>query len=40
MGNQAEIAQRPEVWRDETVPVVKRIVFISGGMGGNRQRDL
>ena len=34
MGNQAEIAQRPEVWRDETVPVVKRIVFISGGMGG------
>jgi acetoacetyl-CoA reductase len=34
MGNQAEIAQRPETWRDETVPLVQRIVFVSGGMGG------
>ncbi|MBV8031661.1 MAG: beta-ketoacyl-ACP reductase [Betaproteobacteria bacterium] len=34
MGNQAEIAQRPEAWRDETQPVVQRIAFISGGMGG------
>ena len=34
MGNQAEVAQRPEAWRDETQPVVSRIAFISGGMGG------
>ena len=34
MGNEAEVAQRPEVWRDETQPVVSRIAFISGGMGG------
>jgi acetoacetyl-CoA reductase len=34
MGNQAEVVQQPEVWRDEVVPVVKRIVFVSGGMGG------
>jgi len=32
MGNQADVA--PEAWRDETQPVVARIAFISGGMGG------
>src|SRR5688572_19517126 len=32
MGNQAEVAQ--EAWRDETQPVVSRIAFVSGGMGG------
>ena len=34
MGNQAEVIQRPEAWRDETLPVVSRIAFVSGGMGG------
>jgi acetoacetyl-CoA reductase len=34
MGNQAEVAQRPEAWRDESAPVVSRIAFVSGGMGG------
>jgi acetoacetyl-CoA reductase len=34
MGNQAEVAQRPEVWRDESAPVVARVAFVSGGMGG------
>ena len=34
MGNQAEVAQRPEAWRDETIPAVSRIAFVSGGMGG------
>jgi acetoacetyl-CoA reductase len=34
MGNQAEVAQRPEAWRDEAQPVVARIAFVSGGMGG------
>jgi acetoacetyl-CoA reductase len=34
MGNQADVVQRPEAWRDETQPVVSRIAFISGGMGG------
>jgi acetoacetyl-CoA reductase len=34
MGNEAEVAQRPETWRDETVPVTPRIAFVSGGMGG------
>src|SRR5258708_22743560 len=34
MGNQAEVAQRPETWRDESVPVTSRIAFVSGGMGG------
>ena len=34
MGNQAEVAQRPEAWRDESIPAVSRIVFVSGGMGG------
>ena len=32
MGNQAEVAQ--EAWRDESQPVVARIAFVSGGMGG------
>src|SRR6185503_11019204 len=30
----AEVVQQPETWRDETAPVVSRIVFVSGGMGG------
>jgi len=34
MGNQAEVAQRPEAWRDESAPAVSRIAFVSGGMGG------
>ena len=34
MGNQAEVAQRPEAWRDESIPAVSRIAFVSGGMGG------
>jgi len=34
MGNQAEVVQRPETWRDETAPIVARIAFVSGGMGG------
>ena len=34
MGNQADVIQRPEAWRDESSPVVSRIAFVSGGMGG------
>jgi acetoacetyl-CoA reductase len=34
MGNQAEVVQRPEVWRDAAAPVVQRVAFVSGGMGG------
>src|SRR5258706_10404843 len=34
MGNEAEVAQRPEAWRDESIPQVTRIAFVSGGMGG------
>jgi len=34
MGNQADVVQRPEAWRDDTQPVVSRIAFVSGGMGG------
>jgi len=34
MGNQAEVANRPEAWRDESIPAVARIAFVSGGMGG------
>ena len=34
MGKQAEVVQRPEAWRDESAPVVTRIAFVSGGMGG------
>jgi acetoacetyl-CoA reductase len=34
MGNQAEVAQRPESWRDESLPVTARIAFVTGGMGG------
>src|SRR3954454_22316806 len=30
----AEVVQQPEAWRDESLPVVQRIAFISGGMGG------
>jgi len=34
MGNQAEVVRNPETWRDESMPVVARVAFISGGMGG------
>jgi acetoacetyl-CoA reductase len=34
MGNQAEVVQSAEAWRDESMPVVARIAFVSGGMGG------
>jgi len=34
MGNQAEVAQQPEAWRDDSLPAVSRIAFVSGGMGG------
>jgi acetoacetyl-CoA reductase len=34
MGNQAEVVRRPEAWRDESLPAVTRIAFVSGGMGG------
>jgi acetoacetyl-CoA reductase len=34
MGNEAEVARRPEAWRDESIPAVTRIAFVSGGMGG------
>ena len=34
MGNQAEVTQQPEAWRDESLPAVTRIAFVSGGMGG------
>ena len=27
-------ASQEEAWRDETRPVIPRIVFVSGGMGG------
>ena len=29
-----EVVQQPEAWRDESLPVVSRIAFVSGGMGG------
>jgi acetoacetyl-CoA reductase len=29
-----EVVQQPETWRDASVPVVSRIAFVSGGMGG------
>jgi len=32
MGNQAEVAQRPE--SEDVIPAVSRIAFVSGGMGG------
>src|SRR5256885_14604643 len=38
MGKEGEVIDQPvaeqETWRDSAVPVVKRIVFVSGGMGG------
>jgi acetoacetyl-CoA reductase len=34
MGNQAEVVEQPEAWRDETLPAKTRIAFVSGGMGG------
>src|ERR1041384_2854588 len=30
----AEVVQQQEAWRDESLPVVQRIAFVSGGMGG------
>jgi acetoacetyl-CoA reductase len=29
-----EVVQQPETWRDESLPLVSRIAFVSGGMGG------
>jgi acetoacetyl-CoA reductase len=29
-----EVVQQPETWRDDSLPVVSRIAFVSGGMGG------
>jgi acetoacetyl-CoA reductase len=34
MGNQADVVQQPEAWRDESIPATTRIAFVSGGMGG------
>jgi acetoacetyl-CoA reductase len=34
MGNQADVTQQPATWRDEEVPVIPRVAFVSGGMGG------
>ena len=34
MGNQADVTQQPEAWRDASLPAVTRIAFVSGGMGG------
>jgi acetoacetyl-CoA reductase len=38
MGKEGEVIDQPvveqETWRDNAVPIVKRIVFVSGGMGG------
>jgi acetoacetyl-CoA reductase len=34
MGSPAEVAQKPEAWRDESIPAISRIAFVSGGMGG------
>src|SRR6185436_7756494 len=30
----AEVVHQPEAWRDESLPIVQRIAFVSGGMGG------
>jgi acetoacetyl-CoA reductase len=29
-----EVVQQPETWREESMPIVTRIAFVSGGMGG------
>src|SRR3954468_22672911 len=34
MGNQAEVVDRPNTGEDAEQPVVSRIAFVSGGMGG------
>ena len=38
MGKQGEVIDQPlgeqETWRDRTRPIVTRIAFVSGGMGG------
>src|SRR5690242_11995818 len=36
MGKEGEVIDQPDqdTWRDSTQPVVQRIVFVSGGMGG------
>jgi acetoacetyl-CoA reductase len=30
----AEVVQHQETWRDDSLPIVQRIAFVSGGMGG------
>src|SRR5260221_5901498 len=38
MGKEGEVIDRPlleqETWRDSVQPIIKRIAFVSGGMGG------
>jgi acetoacetyl-CoA reductase len=38
MGKEGEVIDQPlaeqEIWRDSTRPIIKRIAFVSGGMGG------
>src|SRR4249920_1844825 len=38
MGKEGEVIDQPlteqEIWRDSSRPVIKRIAFVSGGMGG------
>ena len=38
MGKEGEVIDRPlleqETWRDSAQPIIKRIAFVSGGMGG------
>src|SRR2546429_2083604 len=38
MGKEGEVIDQPvleqETWRDSALPIIKRIVFVSGGMGG------
>jgi len=38
MGKEGEVVDQPvteqETWRDNALPIIKRIVFVSGGMGG------
>src|SRR5574341_40812 len=29
-----EVVPQPETWRDEALPLVQRVAFVSGGMGG------
>src|SRR5207248_6647055 len=38
MGKEGEVIDQPlveqEIWRDRSRPIIKRIAFVSGGMGG------